>query len=145
MLFRKSYNMPCRKLIPPFTFTHKKTPLSVLRMRFSFLYISQPFSSYQRREMTSFTVVWTTQALDQNIFNFSFLTWNRSWQFNPGRKVSKHFASQTTWRNYYRKSTSSTSERIKSWDASWSLTSLTYYKCLWQINDNCTYTEVVWK
>ena len=84
----------------------EKTPLSVLRMRvrFSFLYISQPFSSYQQREMTSFTVVRTTRALDQNIFNFSFLTWNRSWQFNPGRKVSKHFASQTTWRNYYRKS-----------------------------------------
>lgn len=89
MLFLKSSHMPCWKLIPPFTFTHKKhlCPLCTCACVFSFLCISKPFSSYERREMTSFTVVWTTQALDQNIFNFSFLTSNRSWQFIPAGKL----------------------------------------------------------
>ena len=32
-------------------------------------------------------------------FKFLFSNLKHSWQFNPGRKVSKHFASQTTWNN----------------------------------------------
>ena len=58
-------------------------------MRFSFLYISQTFSFFPRREMTCFTDFKTEQ------FNFFFLCPNSSQQFNSSI-VSTYYASQTT-------------------------------------------------
>ena len=48
----------------------KTVVLHALHERYSFLYISPPFLSYQRREMICFAVVWTT-----NFHFFSFPPW----------------------------------------------------------------------
>ena len=102
MLFRKSYQMPCRKLIPPFTFTHKKKNAFVrfAHARAFFIFV----------HFTAVLVLSTTwndlfySCVDDastwpKCFKFLFSNLKHSWQFNPGRKVSKHFASQTTWNN----------------------------------------------
>ena len=45
--------------------------LHALQVQFSFLYISLPFSSFPRREMTCFAVAWTTWAYDDKFSIFS--------------------------------------------------------------------------
>ena len=44
----------------------KTVELNPLLENFSFLFISQPFSSFPRREMTCFASLWTTHALKDN-------------------------------------------------------------------------------
>ena len=58
-------------------------------LHFSFSYISWPFSSFRRREMTRFDVVWTWRQM----FNFVFLSLKRWFQFNS--MILK--TSSTTW------------------------------------------------
>ena len=41
-----------------------------MHVRYTFLYISSPFSAKQHREMTKFCVFWKTQATMANILNF---------------------------------------------------------------------------
>ena len=49
----------------------KTIVLHALHVHFSFLFISQTFSFFPRREMTCFAVVWTTWAYDDKFLIFS--------------------------------------------------------------------------
>ena len=53
---------------------------------FHFLHISKPFSSYSRRDMTWFAVMWTMRALVHNFSRFSFnLIENANSRLNSGQ------------------------------------------------------------
>ena len=60
--------------------------LHALHVRFTFWYISLPFSSWQRRKMIKFEVMWRTRAADGSQ---QLCSWN----------VYSHFPSRATWSN----------------------------------------------
>ena len=77
--------------------TRKEIVSHALHVCFSFLRISQPFSSNQRREMTCFEIGRTTWEPDDKFSIVSLLL-----QTAPPVENRTHFAGQTTWSYVFR-------------------------------------------